>query len=505
MSLLRSLQQTTNRPTDREAYNFLMRHLEKTQVAMNFDGNEAYDERVKPTQCEHLDELTAAMRRKVPLSQPAIDCFYVGLAVNVSLKIPGPLLWVHFVGESSSLKTTLARFISSASDKCYSVSKFKGLYSGYKSGDTDTSLVPKLQGRVLVINDLTPLLQADKGTQDEVFGDLRDIYEGVGGAHFKNGVNRNYDGVVFGCITCVTDVIRKFGRSDLGERFIMSEINADYDERGRFRPVPTDTSVQGNAFDSVLDTIASGLDKSGDDSPDIDNLAEERSLCWGYINHLHDWISDESGNLASLARAIKTDVHYKGQIDALAEWLEHARCPLPKKNEESVCRPRPALPHRSIKQLTKLTICLCIVFKSVGLTDDIKRIVRNKAFDTCQGWTLEVMNFLATHPNYPKVLLSVKTSLSTTYITHICEHLITIGVVEQTQENNGTGRRGRNGVHYSLTDKFRALADTIGLKPDVTPELKVVTDRPLKGLRALLNKKPEGSSLLPHHKESKTG
>ena len=203
MSLFKNLQliqQSTDRPTDKEAFNFLMRHLEKVTVASAADGNEGYDQSLRPSPCESVEELLLALQTKHQgfCQQPVIDCLLVGLAVSVSLKVPGPLLWVHYVGPSSSLKTTLAKLIASASDKCFSVSKFNGLYSGYKTPGTDNSLVPRLQGRVLVINDLTPLLQADKGTQDEVFGQLRDIYDGSGGAFYKNGVAPQYDGVIFG-------------------------------------------------------------------------------------------------------------------------------------------------------------------------------------------------------------------------------------------------------------------------------------------------------------------
>lgn len=458
----------------------------KVSIASCYDGNEGYDDSLKPTPCDDVSVLVGALSRKRKLSQPAIDCFITGLAVSISLKVPGPLLWVHFVGPSSSLKTTLAKLIAAASDKCFSVSKFNGLYSGYKSGGQDNSLVPKLQNRVLVINDLTPLLQSDKGTQDEVFGQLRDIYDGSGGAYYKNGVNPQYDGVLFGCITCTTDTIRQFSRSDLGERFLMAEINADYDEYGRFRPVKTDTSIEGNAFNSVLDTIATGLDRSPDSPPSMDNLADERAMCWGFINHLHEWVSDEGSNLADVARAIGQDSSFKAEVEALADWMEHARCPIPTKNEDINVRRRPALPHRSIGQLTKLALCYCIVHKSFGLTPDIKRMVRNRAFDTCHSYPLEIMNYLACHPRFPKELLALKVNLSPTRVAYICDHLISIGVLQQSLENNGTGNRGRHAVCYSLTQPFREYADTIGLLEIKRSYIDSDAPRRPVGLRAVV-------------------
>ena len=467
-----------------------MRHLVKASVVASNDGNEAFDSSLRPTTCESVEELIAALcaKHQAFTIQPVIDCLIAGLCVSIGLKVPGPMLWMHLLGPSASVKTTLAKLIASASDKCFSVSKFNGLYSGYKTVGTDNSLVPRLQGRVLVINDLTPLLQADKGTQDEVFGQLRDIYDGSGGAFYKNGVAPQYDGVVFGCLTCTTDTIRKFSRSDLGERFLMSEINADYDAQGRFRPVITDTNTRGNAFDSVLETIASGLDNHADEPPILDNLGPERAMCWGLINHLHEWLSDESSNLADCARAIQADTQFKSQVEALADWMEHARCPIPTKSEDISVRVRPALPHRSIKQLTKLAMCCCIVYKSVGLTDNIRRLIRKWAFDTCHGFPLEIMNYLAGHPKFPKELLALKTNLSPTRIAYIADHLISIGVLQQSLESNGSGKRGRHAACYSLTPQFRTYADTIGLKvlPRPGENGYVPVKKTPVGLRALI-------------------
>lgn len=488
MSLLKKLQESTNRPSDKEAWNFLVNHLDKATVATGNDGNDAYDASLHPTTCESVEELVLALRAKHKgfHDQPVIDTLMAGLAVAVSLKVPGPMLWMHFVGPSSSLKTTLAKLISSASDKCFSVSKFTGLYSGYKTPGTDNALVPRLQNRVLVINDLTPLLKSDRATFEEVTGQLRDIYDGSGGQFYKNGVTTQYEGVLFGCISCTTDAIRKFGSSDLGERFLMSEINADYDDQGRFRPLPTTTSGQGSAYNSVLNTIASGFDNHDDEAPKLDNLANERAMCWGLINHLVDWISDESQNLAACARAMQQDLLFGEQVAAYAEWLEHARCPLPKRNEDAIVRPRPAQPHRSIAQLTKLAMCLCIVHKSIGLTPLIRRLIRKYALDTAHGLTLEVMNWIATHPKFPRQLLAVRIGYSPTYVDHVCDHLISIGVFVQVMEGNGTGRRGAYAACYTLTDKFRQVADTIGLKPKSPPE--DTPKPPPRGLSALLER-----------------
>lgn len=461
--LIRSPSQSSNKPTDAEAWNFLVRHLEKATVQSAQNGNDGYDAELHPETCESVEALVASITSKHKLPQAAIDSLHIMLAVTVSLKINGPMLWVHCIGPSSSAKTTLARLIGAAHDRCFTASKFKGLYSG-KAGDGDPGLVPRIQNRVLIIPDLTPLLQADKALQDTVFGDLRDIYEGVGSAVFNNGVHRSYTGVIFSVITCTTDVIRTFSRSDLGERFLMADTFGNWDNLGRFHPEKVDTTGEGSAYKSVLTSIIGGLDIAIDDTPSLDNLASERAKTWGFINHINEWLSDESPNLAVCAKAFLEDQTYQQEIESLATWLEYARCPMPKKYEEIEFRKRSALLHRSVKQLTKLAICLCIVTKSVGTTAYVRQLVRKVAFDTCYGYPLEIMNWLAVHPEYPKSLLAVKTGRSPTYVDRVCDHLQGLGVVQQTLKNNGSGQRGRDAICYSLTPEVRRHADAIGLK-----------------------------------------
>lgn len=464
MSFTNKVQNQTHRPSDVQAFNFVVRHLVPCSVTCGTDGNDAFDSELKPSKCESIEALLESLIPKLNLPPSAVDCFHVLLATVIGLKINGPLLWTHCVGPSSGLKTTLLYMIAAAQDRCFLLSNFKGLYSGYKSA-TDTSVVPLLQGKVLIIPDLTPMLRADKAQQDEVFGDLRDIYDGKGNKIFKNGVQRSYSGVAFGCITGVTDYIRKIQNTDLGERFSMAEINASWDSAGCYHPESVDTSGEGNAFSAVLGTIASGLDQDNDEPFCMDNLAEERAMTWGLLLHLHEWVNEESNNLADLARSMQADKTFKAEVEALAQWLEVARCPVPKKNEETTVRQRPALPHRSIKILTKYAICLCVVNKTTVLTDYVRYLVRKIAFDTCHGHILEIMNYVAIAPvPQPKIDLACKMNLSPTRVAYLCDHLQELGVLEQVLQTNASGNRGAPAACYDLKPSFRLLADTIGLK-----------------------------------------
>jgi hypothetical protein len=74
---------------------------------------------------------------------------------------------------SALQKRPSAYFLSSLPEKT--------LISGYrdpKHKDRDPSLLPQLDGKVLVIKDLSPLLSMRRESRNQILGDLRDAYDG---------------------------------------------------------------------------------------------------------------------------------------------------------------------------------------------------------------------------------------------------------------------------------------------------------------------------------------
>lgn len=443
--------------------NFLLRHLERRSLEYSGGSNEGFDAELKPIPCESFEELIDTIKKVHPLTQPQIDAVAATLAIAVSLRIPGPMLWSHLVGASSSGKTQIASIVGAAHDRCFTVSELTSLYSGSTVGGKDNSIVPRIQGRMLIVKDLTPLLQSRPEVQNAVFGQLRDIYDGKGEKFFNNGEFRQYGGVRFSCLTCTTSAVRAFSRSDMGERFLAFQLDSYWNDEGRLIKLAIDTDSEGNAYDSLFDTISGGL---ADATPRLDNLAEARAKCWGFINHLHAVMDDESEGLQAVSAAFRADRSFKAVVDCLTIWLEHARCPKPKNPDEATVRPEQAQPHRGIKQLAKAAMCLSIIYGHKGPSDEIRRVIKKWGFDTCISFALEIMNYVATHPRASKDAIAARLQISNTYCNSWCAHLITIGVLNQVLQPNGSGNRGRHSLCYELTPNFRMVADTLGLVPN---------------------------------------
>lgn len=450
------------KPPDRAVLNFLLRCCTKRTLETSGGLNEGHDSSLKPSPCDSFQQLVAAFNTKRPLTAPATDCLAAALAISISLRIPGPFLWSHLVGPSSSLKTTIAMVVGAAADKCFTVSEFTSLFSGSTVGGKDNSIMPRLQGKMFIVKDLTPLLQAKADVQNTVFGQLRDAYDGKTEKFFNNSVFLQYDGIRFSCLTCTTHAIYKFQRSDMGERFLAIRINSYWEEDGRLIKIDADPSAEGNAYDAFFNTVSSGLE---DSSLRLDDLASVRSLAWGFINHLHDTMTDSTKGAQALSEAFKADRTVKNLIDSLAIWLEHARCPKATTAEESSVRPEPAQLHRSVMQLSKAAMCLAVVLGHTGPSPEVVRIVKKWAFDTAFGFALEIMNYVATHPLVSLDMIAARLQLSKPGANNWTAHLISIGVLQTVLKPNNSGNRGRHSLCFELTPAFRIVADTIGLIP----------------------------------------
>lgn len=151
------------------------------------------------------------------------DAIRIMLACVVSQSMDGPPVWVFLVGPPGSAKTAILASLNTFA-RIYSTSSLTvhALISGANWKDTaDPSLIPRLNGKVMVVKDFTSILSMRDAEKDEIFGILRDAYDGRCGKVFGNGVERNYISR-FTILAAVTPKIYDMGgqHAALGERFL---------------------------------------------------------------------------------------------------------------------------------------------------------------------------------------------------------------------------------------------------------------------------------------------
>ncbi len=142
-------------------------------------------------------------------------------------RLPGDPVWMFLVGPSGFAKTELCMGISKSSQViAHSSLTPAGLISGAQGKDgTDPSLIPQLRNKILVIKDFTTIMALNQLQKSEIFGILRDAFDGSASRKMGN-ICRTYHNVRFGIIAGVTPAIEMEveGMAKLGERFLYYRI-----------------------------------------------------------------------------------------------------------------------------------------------------------------------------------------------------------------------------------------------------------------------------------------
>lgn len=161
------------------------------------------------------------------------DVFAVLFGTIFANRLDAEPLWLFLVAPPGGMKSELLMSLNDAPLIHLTTTLTpQSLISGMNFGQGgDPSLIPKLNEKVLIVKDFTTILKSNPNARDEIFGILRDAYDGEISKTFGNNVTRNYKSR-FGIIAGVTPVIESMGSSSvLGERFLKFRIT-DTDAMG---------------------------------------------------------------------------------------------------------------------------------------------------------------------------------------------------------------------------------------------------------------------------------
>lgn len=163
------------------------------------------------------------------------------LSIALSNFLPGEHdpLWGWLIGPPGSMKTELLRSFNKH-DKTVLLSTLtpNSLISGYERQDgKDFSLLPKFNGKIVVIKEFTSVIGLPESQLRQIFGDLRGIFDGFHAKGLGTVGIAAYTSF-FSLIAAVTPHIDKFTlvHNDLGERFLSLRIcrgRNNWQERSR--------------------------------------------------------------------------------------------------------------------------------------------------------------------------------------------------------------------------------------------------------------------------------
>lgn len=333
-----------------------------------------------------------------------IDVLYGTVIAN---RLDGDPLWLFIVAPSGGTKTVFMLSISEA-PKIVSTTTMTphSLVSGANfAGGGDPSLIPRLDGKVLTIKDFTTILQMNQTHREEIFGILRDAYDGKTEKMFGNGVFRSYHSK-FGLIAGVTRAIELFteGATALGERFLRYTIpiSTSHRERMKYLRRAMKNANTGKTMEDELRELGTNV------------------LSYNYTNLPE--ISDEISE----------------KLLVLAQWTSVMRGTIARDTytKEVVAKPFMELGTRLVKQFTKLLLGIGMFRGLKSVTEEEYRIIRDIAVSSVPSDTNEIA--LLMFRNSGKWMQHKEISKEARLPSEACrrktENLVLLGVLEKEKQ-----------------------------------------------------------------------
>lgn len=314
--------------------------------------------------------LVKEFRKVLHLEQNQLDALAVCTAVVASAGSRGTPLWLFLVGPPGCGKSEMLLAFSRLEDRCLFLSRLtsEAFISGF-SGD-DCSVMSYLNNRTLIIKDFTSVKAMSQEKQTDLFGMLRDAYDGEVSKPFGTNVGvRAYSNCWFPMLAGVTHVIHADNQSAYGERFLKFELLDD----------DHDVMKQTNAsmVKATNDAKATEPDETLKNA--VVAFFDQRKL-----------------DRDKLPKVMGTK--YESKLLALAQIVAITRTSADKKGNCYAYRPQPENPGRLGAQFVKLAQHICWVLDKPRMDDEVFRIVRKTATDTVISWSLEIIRALIRNP-----------------------------------------------------------------------------------------------------------
>jgi hypothetical protein len=357
--------------------------------------------------------------------RPRYDLVDVALAVIVANRMEADPLWLYLVASPSSGKTEMLRALYDVPD-VYPLSAITAqtFASGFEKRGTETSLLPKIAGKTVVMKDFGTVLTLHHETRAEILAQLREIYDGQFSKVWGNGKALDWTGKV-GLLCGVTGIIdREYTLGDiLGQRFLMY----------RLKSAPARTLAQR--------AIAQGATWEQDQRQAL------RTIVAAYLDTL-------------LPVAPPTPPAILEGVAALAEFTARARSAVffDRYTKEIELVPEPEAPGRLAKQFILLARALAIVRgeREVGLaTYDTVSTVASDTLPAARRMVLETIKAQGSIPASTTTIANAcdyPTSTTRRYLQELAAHKLV------TRISNGAGK----------ADEWTGSKDLSALLADIT-------------------------------------
>ena len=367
-------------------------------------------------------------KAKLHFNKDMEQSLLITLATVISNRIPGDPLWIYVVGPPGCGKSMMLQSFMHAQN-CMFRSKLTAtsLVSGMRQDDgSDPSLLAQLDECTLLIKDFTAVKSMPLVVQENLYGILRDAYDGNVLVEYGNGVKRNYPKVHFSIVAGITDVVHGDNRAALGERFLKVEVipsDKEYDQEAQIRASLGNMIANVKAEDGLKDSIEAFVYHLNE-TFDLDQLPD-----------VPPWVIDRIVSLCQIIGSLRASV-------------------LRERSDDVSYRPRPEIGTRLANQILKLGRACALVAGKKEIDEEIYQIMQKVAFSTAHGFQSDIVRELV---HYPKGLtieeLCQNLQLTTSTVHRRLEDLQELKIVVAVKRKDK--RRGRPTNIWKVTDSMR--------------------------------------------------
>tara|TARA_R100001163_G_C5068474_1_gene208871 strand:+ start:13490 stop:15532 length:2043 start_codon:yes stop_codon:yes gene_type:complete len=389
------------------------------------DAGKSSKPKVKRTS---FNSLLKDFKSKLHFNKDMEEALLMTISTVASNMIIGDPLWIYLVGPPGCGKSMILQSFQNA-EACVFRSKLTAtaFVSGMKQEDgSDPSLLSQLDGNTLLIKDFTAIKSMPIVVQENLYGILRDAYDGSVLVEYGNGVKRNYPKVHFSIVAGITDVVHGDNRAALGERFLKVEMipsdkeyNQDAQIRASLKNLVANVKAEHGLKDCVEAFIYHLTEKYNEDNlPDVP-----------------DWVIDRVVSLCQIVGKLRSSV-------------------LRERNEDVSYRPRPEIGTRLANQLVKLGRSCAYVKGKDAIDEEIYKLMEKVAFSTAHGWHSEIYREMIHNPygiTVEKLAEALQISISSVQRRLVDLQELKIVVSEKIKK----GKAGRPTNLWKVTDDMR--------------------------------------------------
>lgn len=328
-------------------------------------------------------------------------------------------IWAMIIGPSGGGKTELLSMLFDLPD-VYPISLLtpNTLLSGM-SGPRDASLLPQINGKIIIFKDWTNILSQNKDSRNEILGQLREVYDGHMKKPFGNGKIAEWKGKI-GLIAGVTPVyeLTQQMHATLGERFINYRI------------------VMPDRKEVALRALNNG--------PKQEEMRKSlKNAFYSFMKGL-EIPKDEP----------KLPAAVKEELIAVANFSTKARSGVIREfsfKKEVIFVPAAEMPTRNVQALSLLASSMIVVNKEIYDQNDINIIYR-VALDSIPQTNYMVIKQMARGDERTTTEIATEIGYPTTPIRMYLENLAMLGVSKRIK--GSTSEEGGSADKWTLDPEF---------------------------------------------------